>query len=194
MLFGRTAPDETSLATKAEKVESPAWSPDGRRIAYVNRDAGSQIHIMNADGTDDRRLSEGSVCQTGPTWSPDGTRIAFRSCSAPVGLYIVGVDGGEPIPILGATRPEPSGAEPDWSPVLAKGVPSPTATSTVNEGPTPPPVGGMPLDSNLRLLQLESSSHESAPNVRLLSVAAALVVALSLLAVTAGLIARRNGW
>ena len=44
---------------------SPAWSPDGRKIAFV-RDG---VYVVNADGSEERRLT-----RTGdtPTWSPNG--------------------------------------------------------------------------------------------------------------------------
>lgn len=52
----------------------PAWSPDGRRIAFV-RDG--EVHVAAADGSGDRRLTPGSLLASAPAWSPDGTRIAF---------------------------------------------------------------------------------------------------------------------
>ena len=63
---------------------APAWSPDGGRIAYSIGELGraKKIHIMNADGSGDRRLLESSpteVDEIAPTWSPDGLEIAFGS-------------------------------------------------------------------------------------------------------------------
>src|SRR6266536_2263375 len=48
----------------------PAWSPDGRRIAYV----GDGIHVVNADGTGDSLILSGDNIPGGPQWSPDGSR------------------------------------------------------------------------------------------------------------------------
>jgi TolB protein len=48
----------------------PAWSPDGRRIAF-QRDGG--VYVIGVDGSGVIQLTEGSS----PAWSPDGAKIAF---------------------------------------------------------------------------------------------------------------------
>ncbi len=65
---------------------SPDFSPDGSRIAFVsNRDGNSEIYIMNADGSDQRRLThypgdgDEYFGNSNPSFSPDGTKIAFTS-------------------------------------------------------------------------------------------------------------------
>jgi len=57
---------------------SPAWSPDGTRIAF-SRDQGSAIYIMDADGSGVRRLVDAGADNLEPAWSPDGRWIAFTS-------------------------------------------------------------------------------------------------------------------
>jgi TolB protein len=62
----------------------PRWSPDGSRIAFLmsprghlTRYAGDgDICVMNANGTDIRRLTDG-LDASSPAWSPDGSRIVF---------------------------------------------------------------------------------------------------------------------
>jgi TolB protein len=50
---------------------SPAWSPSGREIAFVSdRHGGPQIFVMNADGSNQRRVSMNGDYNTTPTWSP----------------------------------------------------------------------------------------------------------------------------
>lgn len=66
----------------AGKTLSPAWSPDGCRIAYYI-DSGSfpdryQIWTMRDDGTNETRLTT-TGGNADPAWSPDGTQIAFTS-------------------------------------------------------------------------------------------------------------------
>lgn len=58
-------------------VAMPAWSPDGRRIAFTSwSDAeGGHLQTVQADGRDIRRISTTPAFYTEPVWSPDGARI-----------------------------------------------------------------------------------------------------------------------
>jgi TolB protein len=68
----------------------PAWSPDGRRLAFVRvRGGRSDIYVVNRDGSGLRRLAHAitfrpmpgssSGFAANPAWSPDGQKIAFMS-------------------------------------------------------------------------------------------------------------------
>src|SRR5262249_49990592 len=82
----------------------PAWSPDGREIAFARSrtDAGNypgqtgpaQIYVVNADGTDVRRLTSAGDNDS-PAWSPDGKRIAFDRgpCCVANDVYVMDADG-----------------------------------------------------------------------------------------------------
>lgn len=69
-----------------EYVSDPQISPDGSKIVYVrnfkdimtDRDY-SNLWIVNADGTQNRPLTQGNQRDFGPVWSPDGGKIAYRS-------------------------------------------------------------------------------------------------------------------
>jgi Tol biopolymer transport system component len=106
----------------------PAWSPDGRQIAYSSGEAlchnGSchgqlEASIWVADafgGRPPRQLyapRELTNDQT-PTWSPDGRRIAFSRFGwgdGVFGLYVVSSDGGRPRRLVAGYA-----LSPDWSP------------------------------------------------------------------------------
>ncbi|MEO7564597.1 MAG: Tol-Pal system beta propeller repeat protein TolB [Sphingomicrobium sp.] len=79
---------------------SPSFSPDGTQIAFESDRSGSQqLYIMNADGSDQHRLSFGGAWYSAPEWSPDGKWIAFtRRAADGRRIGIIGADGtGEKI-------------------------------------------------------------------------------------------------
>ena len=78
---------------------TPAWSPDGSRIAFTGyRSGGAAIWVMNADGSGARQVTMiGAYGDYFPSWSADGKWLAFqRSYMTTTQVGIVSVDGGAP--------------------------------------------------------------------------------------------------
>jgi TolB protein len=76
----------------------PAWSPDGRKIAFTSyaKRVGTQdeIYVMSADGSHLHRVTRGESNDKHPTWSPDGRKIAFSSDrTASREIYVMTADG-----------------------------------------------------------------------------------------------------
>jgi Tol biopolymer transport system component len=79
--------------TKADE-SLPQWSPDGRRIVYQRwDDEGSDVFVMNADGSGQRNLSRRPGLDGGPAWSPGGGLIAFVSGAEDSLIYVMPADG-----------------------------------------------------------------------------------------------------
>src|SRR5436190_19845313 len=89
----------------------PAWSPDGKEIAFTSRrDGPSHVFAMRPDGTGVRHLTISPHDDDHPAWSPDGGRIAFGREGA---LCVSPSKGGvERRPGRGLGR----GDESAWSP------------------------------------------------------------------------------
>jgi Tol biopolymer transport system component len=95
----------------------PSWSPDGSKIAFEsNRDGNYQIYVMNADGSNVKRLTtDPSLEDSSPAWSPDGTKIVFtRNSGGQYDIFVMDADGTNQTRLT--TDPGWDGA-PDWQPV-----------------------------------------------------------------------------
>ena len=90
----------------------PAWSRDGRRIAFVSRRSGSlDVYVMNADGSDTRRLTSTRDEDRHPSFAPDGRQIAFQRGLGE--LFVAGLDGERARRVTDDLAEE---SEPAWSP------------------------------------------------------------------------------
>ncbi len=78
---------------------APAWSPDGKQLAAVlTKDGSSQIYLMNADGTNLRRITFSDAIDTEPFFTPDGQSIYFTSDrGGSPQIYRMPAGGGEPV-------------------------------------------------------------------------------------------------
>lgn len=94
----------------------PAWSPDGRRIAFAsNREGSFDIYVMNVDGTNVTRLTDTPDDDRSPAWSPDGQYIAFHSNRGTLtsDIFVMRADGTN---IVQLTTDPAYDLAPAWSP------------------------------------------------------------------------------
>jgi TolB protein len=115
--------DRRRLMSNGPLARNPAWSPDGRRIAFLVsgprldwRTSPDELWIARADGSDRRRIATNAgYGWTGPAWSPDGRRIAFPCTFGghQEDLCVVGVAGGA---VRRLTKTPQDEGSPAWSP------------------------------------------------------------------------------
>ena len=100
-----------------------AFSPDGTRIAFASArdhpptergETSTELYVMAADGSGQRRLTRNLADDLDPTWSPDGERIAFaRAVPGGWDIYVMNADGSGQRPLVATPAAE---VAPAWSP------------------------------------------------------------------------------
>jgi TolB protein len=96
-------------------VQTPAWSPDGRKLAFVSRrDGNSEIYVINADGSGQENLTQHPARDSHPSWSRDGRKLAFVSRrDGNSEIYVMNADGSG---LRNVTRTPSNDLGPAWSP------------------------------------------------------------------------------
>jgi len=79
-----TAGGDAVQLTQSGHDTSPAWSPDGKALAFLSsRDGTSQVYVLSMDGGEAHPITHLSTGADMVKWSPDGKTIAFTSAVYP---------------------------------------------------------------------------------------------------------------
>ncbi len=109
--------DLTNTAGVAERY--PAWSPNGKSIAYFSDESGEyQLCVRSADGNGEARkysLGPSPSFYYDPVWSPDNNKIAFTDKR--LNLWYIDLAKGQPVKVTTDTYDTPERSlDPAWSP------------------------------------------------------------------------------
>ena len=99
----------------AEPIISPAWSPNGRELAYVSFETQKAVvWVQDVLSGQRRMLANFRGSNSAPAWSPDGRELAVTlSQGGPAQLHVISREGGTPRRLVSSTAID---TEPVWSP------------------------------------------------------------------------------
>lgn len=100
------------LTDDAFYKEDPAWSPDGKRIAYSSDKAGSEdLYILDPATKEEKRLTmSADSAEVSAAWSPEGKRLAYQDQNG--ATYTIDIESGEK---RKAAAAQFAPSKPSWS-------------------------------------------------------------------------------
>jgi TolB protein len=102
------------VLVSTQPLMSPAWSPDGGRLAYVSFESGAPtIYVQNVNSGAREAVSSQRGLNGAPAWSPDGRRLALvLSKDGSPSIYVLDLDSRN---LQQLTRGFSIDTEPAWS-------------------------------------------------------------------------------
>ncbi|KAA3620566.1 MAG: Tol-Pal system beta propeller repeat protein TolB [Proteobacteria bacterium] len=103
------------ILSSTHPIMSPAWSPNGERLAYVSFEGGrSMVYVQEIFSGKRSRLADFEGLNSAPAWSPDGTRLALTlSRDGNPEIYVMQLSNGS---LKRITNHGAIDTEPSWSP------------------------------------------------------------------------------
>ena len=104
-----------TVAASIEPLMSPAWSPDGKRLAYVSFERKTAaIYIQTLSSGQREKVAEFPGINGAPAWSPDGTRLALTlSKDGSPDIYVLNISTRA---LTKLSKSMAIDTEPSWSP------------------------------------------------------------------------------
>ena len=112
-------------------IPIPITHPDGSQIAFYSfRDGNREIYTMDADGSNQTRITNHTAWDYSPTWSPDGSQLSFVSMrDGNEEIYRMNANGSS---LIRLTNHSSSDGLPAWSPYLV--IPEPNTALLIGLG------------------------------------------------------------
>lgn len=106
--------DPRTVLESGEPIMSPAWSPDGQRLAYVSFEGRtSAIYVQRLATGERTRVSARAGINGAPAWSPDGRRLALTlSRDGNLDVYVLELDSQV---LTRLTTDDAIDTEPEWT-------------------------------------------------------------------------------
>jgi TolB protein len=104
-----------TILSSNQPILSPAWSPDGKRLAYVSFESGRPaIYVQQLTSGNRSKLTDFPGLNGAPAWSPDGSRLALTlSKDGSPDIYVMNVGNRQ---LRRLTFDDAIDTEPSWSP------------------------------------------------------------------------------
>lgn len=90
------------LTTLSKESTAPAWSPDGKKLAYCARDPGGirQIYVYDFGTKREKQMTTGDLHKENPSWGPDSLHLLYNTASdKETAIYMMNLNEKEAVKI-----------------------------------------------------------------------------------------------